>query len=208
MMMKRSDRRGSRGTAMLETILVIPLLAVVIAGVFFFGMVMRNQQRLRAADRYTAWDGLQDGATLDGEFFGGRAADGSITISTGGGQTATLEEFVDRAGSLSDEAGDLAERAMLSGQEGQFPHGRAMRVRAQFPQEVAALQRIQGELDDSDAGSGSAMISREGVAWQRNQASFGQSVLDLYLADFDDAVEQRVGPNIGGAMQRLYLNGW
>ncbi len=33
----------------------IPLLALVIAGTFFFGQVMRNQQRLRVADRYVAW---------------------------------------------------------------------------------------------------------------------------------------------------------
>jgi hypothetical protein len=204
----RREDRVRPGTAMLETILVIPLLAVVIAGVFFFGMVMRNQQRLRTANRYIAWEGLQDDSMLDEEFFGGRSAPESISIHAGSGQSETLNDLVDAADDLSDGAGDLAERALLSGQEGQFPHGWARRVGAQFPQEVAALQRIQGELDDSDKGSTSAMISREGQPWQRNQASFARSVLDLYLSDFDDTVEDRVGPQVGGAMQQLYLRGW
>ena len=57
----RNMRRRRRGTAMIEFVLCIPLLALVIAAVFFFGMVMRNQQRLRAADRYVVWRTVHNG---------------------------------------------------------------------------------------------------------------------------------------------------
>jgi hypothetical protein len=40
---------------MIESVMVIPLMAGVIAAIFYFGWTMGNQQRLRMAERHVAW---------------------------------------------------------------------------------------------------------------------------------------------------------
>ena len=40
---------------MVEFVLCVPLLAMLIAGMFFFGWALRNQQKTKLAARYTAW---------------------------------------------------------------------------------------------------------------------------------------------------------
>lgn len=60
---RRFASRGGgarRGSALIEFVFCIPLLALIILGTFFFGHVMRNQQRLRVADRYHAWRLVQN----------------------------------------------------------------------------------------------------------------------------------------------------
>jgi hypothetical protein len=52
---------GRRGTALLEFVMSLPILLLVIAGIFFFGQVMRNQQLMRVADRYVSWRHLHNG---------------------------------------------------------------------------------------------------------------------------------------------------
>jgi len=53
--MNRTCDRKRRGAALLEFVMCIPLLALIIAATFFFGMVMRNEQQLCVTDRYHAW---------------------------------------------------------------------------------------------------------------------------------------------------------
>jgi hypothetical protein len=116
------------GTAMLEFIMVIPLLAVVIAGTFFFGQLMRNQQRLRIADRYEAWQPEGDSNPL---LFDGRGE--NVSIRTGTGPTETLEDLYAQASGESPEADRLAEWLLLTGSPGRFPRGWSRRVDAEFP---------------------------------------------------------------------------
>ena len=68
-----------RGTAMLEFIMCIPLMAILIAAIFFFGWVMRNQQRVRIATRYASWKHVYDTSPstqqLNEKFFDDRGYD-------------------------------------------------------------------------------------------------------------------------------------
>ncbi len=58
--MIHGTRHTRRGTALIEFVMCIPLLALIIAGTYFFGMVMRNDQRLCVSDRYHAWRVVQN----------------------------------------------------------------------------------------------------------------------------------------------------
>ncbi len=78
----------SRGSAMTETVLVLPLIFVVLALLFFFGQAMTRWQRSSVTDRYEVWRQAQyapgpgvtfekhsrsfgDGVLLDEAFFAG-----------------------------------------------------------------------------------------------------------------------------------------
>jgi hypothetical protein len=83
-------RRRAVGSAMTETVLVLPLVFVVLALLFFFGRGMTRVQRANVSDRYEAWRQAQyasapgvsfdkhnrnfgTGGMLDDTFFGGNA---------------------------------------------------------------------------------------------------------------------------------------
>lgn len=85
---------------MMETVLVLPLVFVVLALLFFFGQAMTRLQRSSVTDRYEAWRQTQyapgpgaefgkypaefgDANLLDEAFFAGNASDLSIADRTG-----------------------------------------------------------------------------------------------------------------------------
>jgi hypothetical protein len=51
----RLSSHHARGSAMTETVLVLPLILVVLALLFFFGQAMTRWQRSSVTDRYEAW---------------------------------------------------------------------------------------------------------------------------------------------------------
>lgn len=56
------------GTAMMETVLVLPLVFVILALLFFFGQSMTRLQRSSVTDRYEAWRQTQYGPGPGAEF--------------------------------------------------------------------------------------------------------------------------------------------
>jgi len=54
-MLKRSEN-NRRGSVLMETILVIPVLLVLLGGVLWLGQLQINRARLLVADRYMAWN--------------------------------------------------------------------------------------------------------------------------------------------------------
>lgn len=203
-------RHTHRGTAMLEFIMVIPLLALIIAGTFFFGQVMRNQQRLRVADRYEAWQGSGESNAL---LLDGRGE--SMAVLAGTGPTETLEDLQDAAAAQDPDAGDLAEWVLLNGSPGRFPRGWSRQVDAEFPREVAAANRIENlitsESRSAEPSFGPSRYrrqAREGLTWQRGHCQPGQAVRGLYLGELDETTEAIAGTAIGQALRSLYVTGW
>jgi len=54
--MLKSLKHNRRGSVLMETILVIPVLLVLLGGVLWLGQLQINRARLLAADRYMAWN--------------------------------------------------------------------------------------------------------------------------------------------------------
>ena len=227
----------------------IPLLALIIAATFFFGMVMRNQQRLRVADRYVAWRNLHNrdaaadatsyayilyGEPDEGElrdefsqeyleansttvtteflnkmFFQGRAEKTSIKTTTGSGPAETLNQLISETRERHTDAGDLAKRSIDN-----WPHGQAARVNADFPREIAALERIEAAVNiERPQGSGSATSGyryhvRDGVQWRRWQSSYLEPIQEVFLFELDAVVESIQNEQLQENLQNLYLQVW
>ena len=192
-----------RGAALLEFVLCIPLLAGIIVLTFFFGWSMKNQQRVRVSDRYTAWRWVHGGrdapthANLNGFFFDFKA--GEVWVDGGGGPTETLTDLVGEVARISPQAAALAEELVTN----RFPHGQSASVAATFPTDVVLWQRLSG-------GAMSHHHVREGVEWRRGQASCEDVLADEFYHSLDTAMSTVPAPGdgLGQCVRRLYLTRW
>lgn len=191
----------SRGTATVEFVMAIPLLAMVMAGTFFFGWAMRNHQRMCVADRYAAWRSVYVAApsagALNAECFDGRGEGTSLTITAG--PDGTLDAFVAVAGEQSPLAGELAEELVA---EELVPWGAEACVESQFSTSVAFWRRLaRGAMETRHV--------REGPDWVRGEVYVGAAIRELYLDDLDRALYgQAATTSIGQSLRRLYEQGW
>ncbi|HOD81697.1 MAG: hypothetical protein BWX88_04407 [Planctomycetes bacterium ADurb.Bin126] len=195
-----------RGTVLLEFVMVIPLLAGIIALTYFFGWSMKNQQRVRASNRYAVWrwvHGKHDvnDMNLNLNFFDAKAGDVSIH-GWGGGPTQTRDDLQREVGVQSVPAGDLA-REELSGAS-PWPYGCSGAIGASFPTDVTLWQWLT-----QDGGIRWHHV-REGVEWRRHQARCENALTDQFYAGLDDALGSVPSPgdSLGEAARRLYLGGW
>ncbi len=102
------------GTAMMETVLVLPLVLVVLALLFFFGQAMTRLQRSSVTDRYEAWRQTQyapgpgaeysrgpvefgGAGLLDQAFFAGNASDLDIAERSGRVHVSETTDLVTEA---------------------------------------------------------------------------------------------------------------
>jgi hypothetical protein len=193
-------RRRQRGTAILEFVLSVPLLALVIAAAFFFGWAMRNQQRMRTADRFAGWRAVEVAEPTPEEintwFFAGRGQ--GIELSSGSGPDGTLEALADAAGDQSDPAQSLM-RELLD--KDCVPRGRSETVHSGFATSVDFWRRLaEGAMESSHV--------RDGRPWRRGEVDIGRAVRDLYLDELDVKTADVAGSDVGRALQSLYLQGW
>lgn len=192
--------RNSKGSATVEFVMAIPLLALVIAGILFFGWAMRNHQRLRAADRQAAWRSVEGapptGSEVDTDFFAGRGEETTVEIDAG--PTEILEAFQSAARQESAAAGLLAED-LLGGFR--VPRGRGATVRSRFATGVEFWRRLAPDAMDS-------RHVREGPDWQRGQTDIGGAMRERYFQDLEQNVDRVAGSNMSRSLRNLYQNGW
>ncbi len=100
-----------RGSAMTETVLVLPLIFIVLALLFFFGLAMTRLQRSSVTDRYEAWRQAQYAPAPGVEFNKHRRADfgsGGLLNEMFFADNADELDVADRAGRVEvDELVDL-----------------------------------------------------------------------------------------------------
>jgi Flp pilus assembly protein TadG len=190
----------SKGSATVEFVLAIPLLALVIAGTFFFGWVMRNHQRLRVADRYAAWRNVDDtaptGNEIDALFFDGRGEDAGLTADAG--STEILDAYTAAARSQSEDAGAVMENLI---ENGRVPRGSGMTVQSRFATNVEFWRKLAADPMD-------ARHVREGRDWRRGQVDVGGAMRELYFDDLEQALNDVAGTGIGESLNNLYQHGW
>jgi hypothetical protein len=107
----------TRGTAMMETVLVLPLVFVVLAILFFFGQAMTRLQRSSVTDRYEAWRQTLYAPGPGAEFVKhGREVGGAQLLNEAffSGNASQLD-VADRSGRINvQEPTDLVAEATLS----------------------------------------------------------------------------------------------
>lgn len=194
-------RTPARGTALAESVMVIPLLGFVLALTFFFGWAMRNQQGVRQAAHYSAWrrvirnegSGSDD---LNRKFLFGAARPVDVSGSSAG--EPTLEDYADFTGGFSRPAGRLVEATAVE----TYPRGYSSRVAAEFPSDVGLWQRFTGAIR--------ARHTREGVEWRRGQASVDRAVRELHMTGIEQTLDQIPPPGntLAERIRDLYRRSW
>ena len=214
MIIRNRQSRTHRGTAMVEMIMVIPLLATIIGVTYFFGWSWLNQQQVRVVDRYLAWRSVYGGGTptqetLNSNFFDGRAtvnSGNSIDIQSGRSVILdpsstvlqTSQDFLDKVGASDQSAGGLATELLNQ----PWPGGHAAIVNAQFPSSIGLWNQYQGSI--------TSRSGREGDEWRYRQATQNRVIADYYFENLNstmDGVGDPASP-MAQMIKRLYEQGW
>lgn len=199
MIHSRRRNRQRRGTALLEFVMCLPLLALILTLTYFLGWAMRNQQRVWTADRYFTWRTAAGGqsASLNEAFFSGQGQNVDPVMHDG--PDGTLVEYVRTTEQYSPLAGvvigDMIDRRFV-------PRGLTGEVRSEFPTSVSLWNRLaEGQIRSRH--------SREGASWRRSDTrNYGPVIQNRFLYEFDERVNDIPGSSIGQAMRMLYLHGW
>lgn len=135
-------RFGRRGTAMVEFVLVLPLLLTVLAATFFFGWAMMHKHQVSVADRYAAWRRVETGGwpsedRINEVCFADRAKDVDLVSEAAVRQTA--RDLVDVAGQQGAPVELLAEELVVE----RYPGGKRARVSATFGHAMADLGKVR-----------------------------------------------------------------
>ena len=192
--------RCRRGTALVEAVLALPLLAVILGLTWWVGWAMTNQQRVKAASHYAAWRGAYSGApssaSLERVEFAGKGEVRNYTRSAGA--AGTVNNLVDAAGLVSSGAAMVADQ----GPRLRFPRGSSIWLSGEFPTSVGLWNRYQGDIRGRAA--------REGVSWRYAQTNLRDAMVDIYFPHMESCMigVPPPGGNMAMMVRQLYLYGW
>ncbi len=190
-----------RGTALAETIMVIPMLGFVLALTFFFGWAMRNQQGVRQAAHYSAWRRVlrnegSSSSDLNRKFL----FDAASPVETSGSRAGkpTLEDYADFARGFSKPAGQMVQETAVEN----YPRGHSSRVAAEFPSDVGLWRAFSGAIR--------ARHTREGVEWRRGEASVERAVRELHMTGIEQTLDNIPPPGnvLADRIRDLYRSPW
>jgi hypothetical protein len=192
-----------KGTALLEFVMSIPLLATVIAGTFFFGWVMRNQQRVRIASRHVAWSHVYEtaetanSADVDDLFFDTR---GEGTFIEGEGFAGSaLEDYVRAVNNRHEDAGRVVEEMIT---EADPPEARREFVESNFETNNDLWRKLsQGAIRMEH--------HRGGRTWRRPEWSpLSKVTTETLLEECDAMADAPSDSKVESALRLLYEGGW
>ena len=192
-----TTKRHRRGAVMLETVMILPFLAVIIGLTFFFGRALRDQQRVQVAARHMAWRNLAAepdyGKGYNEKMYQGHA--NPCDHGGGGGLDPVRTDYIQKADAASARAGKLADQAVDS-----WPDGVSDNASAGFPTEVGMWKWFKGDTHHSH--------SRAGVEWRRGQVSYLETIRDQFLMNLHHAVLNLPDMTLQANLQALYLQRW
>lgn len=182
---------------MIEFVMIIALLGAILAGIFFFGWSMGNQQNIRIAARYQCWKQVKSGTrmgfdNLNAEFFQNRAIDNSESawrIVTG-----PRDEFIS---SINDaRAQNVANDELL---DGYFAGISSIGLETNIPYEGGIYSHLEGAMFSGHV--------RDGAEWYLGQADNLQPLRDEFYNDVD-AIMETLPNELGDYLRDLYLQRW
>jgi len=194
----------AHGTALMEFLLVIPVLGGILALTMFFGWAMLHKHQIVTADRYAAWRRVETGSwpttdEINRGCLGGRAR--NVSVNGSGAGTQTPADLVDETGHYSDNGGRLADDLVVD----LFPKGRRAQVTAQFPTHKAIWEAIT-----DDRPTFRSHHSREGITWRCDEARCWSTLRDDFYHNLDEGLRSVPDPGDGmaGMIRSLYLAHW
>ena len=192
-----------KGTALLEFVMSIPLLATVIAGTFFFGWVMRNHQRVRIASRHAAWSQVYESAEtansgdVDDLFFDTRGE--GTSVEGEGFAGSALEEYVTAVQTRDEDAGRVVEEMIT---EADPPAARREIVESNFETNNELWRKLA-------KGAIRMEHSRGGRTWRRPEWSpLSKVTTETLLEECDAMADAPSDSKVESALRLLYEGGW
>jgi hypothetical protein len=192
-----------KGTALLEFVMSIPLLAMVIAGTFFFGWVMRNQQRVRIASRHAAWSQVYESAEtansadVDDLFFDTRGE--GTSVEGEGFAGSALEDYVTAVRTRDEDAGRVVEEMIT---EADPPAARREIVESNFQTNNELWRKLA-------KGAIRMEHHRGGRTWRRPEWSpLSKVTTETLLEECDAMADAPQDSKVESALRLLYKGGW
>ena len=218
-----SQRR--RGAAMTEMVLVIPILLVVVAYVFYFGRGVVRVQHARGMARYEAWreaaqapgpwgnnpdfDQRDDSPLLNQTFY----ANNAQRVAETGGRWFPMDapdELIDRAAQFSGDTSDLVDEAIDA-----FPRGRTVRVHVDHEETIPLWQPFAGTIRHRHTRLGNDWKHANGWAkdelgeWVHSGGGpwITPQVRDAFLEDLDGGLESLANQDneLARMVRNIYL---
>ena len=191
---------------MLEFVMCIPLMAILIAAIFFFGWVMRNGQRVRIADRYASWKSVYSTPPstqqLNEQFFDDRGYDIYMDLDSDTVTNNIRELFLEAVTTSDTGAGGYGEYAddLVSN----LPGGSYALLRSRFSTNNARWRQW------AESGAIERSHVRDGRPWIRGETQMPNSIRDIYLEQLDEFLDGfgDEAASGGDMIQTLYTSGW
>jgi hypothetical protein len=188
------------GTAMTEFALALPLLAVVLALLWFVGWSHMRKQRVVVANRHAVWRSIA-GDTLDDQAVDEDLLSGapiSVNQERIYGHWQDLADWVAAGAEVSDAAATLADETVIE----RWPKELVIRLEARYEPPLAIGRDFGNDL--------SFRHGRAGFEWIRGQAGEGGALRELYYEDLDAALRSvaEPGESMARRVRGLYLESW
>lgn len=222
---------------MLEFVVTIPFLAMLIAGVFFLGWVVRSENKLLVAARYGAWRNAANTRA------GTDATKEAWTLYGEPDEQDMRDDFIDKYQQYNKQTVDSARlNERFYGNEVATNTFKtdvgSDTVLQDFVKDAFLLHIDAGDLAEESVldrfpyGSGFTVTAtfdhdrtawykftsgetdmtrrafRDGVSWRRYQVSYLEPVRDLFLADFDMNMRTVQPAELQTNLRNLYLQDW
>lgn len=200
----------------------LPLLAFLLVMTMFFGWAMMNQQHVKAASRYVAWERVyslwfnnrgmdpnhienwtdSNSTTLNDMFFRGEATSASTVHH--GATDDEFEQWISASYGKSSSAGDFCDALILHAPPdyGHFNHSCGDDLWATFSNKVEAFRQFSGDIH--------AMHLRDGVEWRKSEADCRNVVRIQFLQSLETQLSTIPSPGSGMAnmLKGTYRDGW
>jgi len=185
---------------MTEFALALPLLAVVLAILWFVGWSHQRKQRVVVASRHAVWRRIANDPLTDRQVDEELLNDAAIDVNQQRlyGRWSDLDDWVAAAADVSDAAATLADETVIE----RWPKDLVLRLEAQYEPPLAIGREFGNDL--------SFRHGRAGVEWIRGQAGQRGALLELYYEDLDAALRsvQGAGQSMAERVRGLYLWSW
>jgi len=212
-----------RGTAMVETVMILPMIALVLLMLLYFGRGVVRVQRAQVMDRYEAWHGVAaapgpgaDNATNNAQMnqlFMGDRAETIEYYQNGAFPSEAADRLVSYAFALSDATGNLVARQFSRGQ-----HGRTVHFSTDHPPGNVIVEQYEGQIlhGHTRLGNDWAYVNGWNVQsdddlsfgrWER-AGPYGPSIMassrDVFYSEFDESLAALDTP-MANSVRNIYL---
>lgn len=213
---RRCWRRRGRGAAMIELVLVLPLLFVLLTLMFFFGRELVRMQHADSMNRYESWRQAEHatgpgggGDELNVLFFLGEARDVSLA-SRSWFPPEPGQMVRTAAGQRSADAERLVDEMLVT-----LPGGRQVRTTTEHADSLRVWEELQGPIREQHVRLANHWRFVNGIEWDAGSEQWRAAepgvthdrlVEELFLYDGLSRPLEATDTQLARTLRNLYLH--